>query len=248
VPRPSSGQPSQKKPAKALTKVAPKPARLTILDVCSDPDLFGPWFKNRQTWAAWFCFLKVLYGLPLDETELAVFRECTGRTTPSPLGYLIASLVIGRRGGKSLILALIAAYLAAFNDWSLYLTGGERGTIVVIAADRRQARSIFRYLKNMLSISLLKDLIVRETADALDLSNGVTIEIQTASSKTIRGYTLIAALCDEVAFWSTDDGGANPDKEIIAALKPAMATIPGASIAATTPRTTARHSSGRRRP
>jgi hypothetical protein len=230
VPRPSSGQPSQKKPAKALTKVAPKPARLTILDVCSDPDLFGPWFKNRQTWAAWFCFLKVLYGLPLDETELAVFRECTGRTTPSPLGYLIASLVIGRRGGKSLILALIAAYLAAFNDWSLYLTGGERGTIVVIAADRRQARSIFRYLKNMLSISLLKDLIVRETADALDLSNGVTIEIQTASSKTIRGYTLIAALCDEVAFWSTDDGGANPDKEIIAALKPAMATIPGAML------------------
>jgi hypothetical protein len=125
---------------------------------------------------------------------------------------------------------LIAAYLAAFNDWSPYLTGGERGTIVVVAADRRQARSIFRYLKGMLSIPLLAGLITRETADAIDLSNGVTIEIQTASFKTIRGYTIVAALCDEVAFWTTDDGGASPDTEIIAALKPAMVTIPKAML------------------
>jgi hypothetical protein len=52
-------------------------------------------------------------------------------------------------------LALIAAFLACFYDWSPYLTGGERGTIMVVAADRKQARSIFRYLKKMLSIPLL---------------------------------------------------------------------------------------------
>jgi hypothetical protein len=35
-------------------------------------------------------------------------------------------------------------------------------------------------------------------------------------------------LNDECCFWNTDDGSANPDAEIFAALRPAMATIPGA--------------------
>jgi hypothetical protein len=40
---------------------------------------------------------------------------------------------------------------------------------------------------------------------------------------------LIAALCDEVAFWRSDDS-ANSDAEIIAALRPATATIPDAML------------------
>jgi hypothetical protein len=115
-----------------------------------------------------------------------------------------------------------------FYDWTPYLTSGERGVVMVIAADRRQAGVIFKYLKAFLAIGPLVGMIVRETADTLDLNNGVTIEIQTASWRTIRGRTVLAALCDELAFWMQDDGGANPDVEIIAALKPAMATIPKA--------------------
>ena len=106
-----------------------------------------------------------MFGLALDDAELTIFQQCSGRTAPAPGGYLEATLVIGRRGGKSLILALIAAFLAAFYDWSPYLTGGERGTIMVVAADRKQARSIFRYLKEMLSIPLLARMIERETAE-----------------------------------------------------------------------------------
>src|SRR5262249_26076894 len=57
-------------------------------------------------------------------------------------------------------------------------------------------------------------------------------EIQTASFRTVRGYTIIAALLDEIGFWRTDEGFANPDQEIIAALRPAMLTIPGAMLLA----------------
>lgn len=201
-----------------------------IMDAVADAELFAPWFRDVTTWRAWFVFLRAMFGLPLDADGLATFQSCTGRSAPVPSGYLEASLVIGRRGGKSLILALIAAFLACFHDWAPFLTPGERGTIVVIAADRKQARAIFRYLKGMLSIPVLAALIERETAEALDLSNNVTIEIQTASFRTVRGLTLVAALCDEVAFWRTDEGTANPDTEILAALKPAMATIPGAML------------------
>jgi hypothetical protein len=62
------------------------------------------------------------------------------------------------------------------------------------------------------------------TQEKIDLANGITIEISTASFKSVRGYTLVAALCDEIAFWSGDDS-ANPDTEILAAMRPAMSTL-----------------------
>jgi hypothetical protein len=159
-----------------------------------------------------------------------LFRQCTGREDRPTGGFREAWLVVGRRGGKSIVLALIAVFLATFIDWTPYLSPGERGTVMVIATDRRQARVIFRYVQAFLSrVPMLAALIERETADAIDLSNGVTIEILTANFRTVRGYTLIAALLDERAFWRSEES-ANPDTEILAAIRPAMASISGAML------------------
>lgn len=215
--------------SRATQKALAKPP-INVIDACRDPEIFGPWFKDARTWAAWFVVLKVMFGLPLDDDELALFRKHTERNAPAPGGYFDLSLVVGRRGGKSLILALTAAFLASFFDWKLFLTAGERGTIVIIAADRRQAATIFRYLRELLGIPLLKGIVGRETNELLELTNSVNIEIQTASFRTVRGRTVVAALCDELAFWRNDEGTSNPDTEIINALKPAMATIPGARL------------------
>lgn len=76
---------------------------------------------------------------------------------------------------------------------------------------------------------MLKEMIVRETSEAFDLDNQVTIEVATASFRGVRGYTLVAVLLDELAFWSIE-GSANPDAEILSALRPAMATIPNAML------------------
>jgi hypothetical protein len=211
-------------------KPAPSKPVPTIIDTCHDADLCKDWFaKHPESWLAWFCFLKVLFGLPLDEAELAIFQACTGRSAPSPGGYNEATLICGRRAGKSLILALIACYLAVFRDYRPYLTAGERGTIMIIASDRKQCQSIFRYLKGFLGVPTLAGLIERETAEVLELSNQVSIEVQTASFRTLRGRTVVASLNDELGFWRTDDG-ASPDTEIFAALRPAMLTIPGAML------------------
>ena len=99
---------------------------------------------------------------------------------------------------------------------------------MVIATDRKQARVIFRYICALLTrVPLLARMIERKTVEAFDLSNSVSIEVQTASYRSTRGYTIVAALCDEIAFWPTDNA-AEPDYEIINALRPGMATIPGA--------------------
>jgi hypothetical protein len=201
-----------------------------IVAAMSQGGLFSRWFKKPETWSAWLAFLKAMFGLEMSDAERAIYTQCTGRTDLPDEGFDEAWLCVGRRGGKSLVLALIAAFLAGVVDWSEYLVGGERGTIVIIAADRRQARVIYRYILALLKETTLTRLIERETNDSLDLANGVTIEILTASFRTVRGYTLIACLADEIAFWSSDEHGANPDKEIIAAIRPAMSTIPGAML------------------
>ena len=73
---------------------------LSIIDACQHEQLFGAWFKDRESWAAWFTFLRVMFGLPLDKAGLELFQQCTARGAPSPGGYLETSLIVGRRGGK----------------------------------------------------------------------------------------------------------------------------------------------------
>jgi hypothetical protein len=201
-----------------------------ILDAMRDKHLFAPWFKDRATWAAWQVFLAALFALPMTTEQLELYQQCTGRVEPPLNPAAEGWLVCGRRAGKSFMLALIAVFLACFRDWQPYLAPGERATVMVIATDRKQARVIFRYLGALLSrVPMLLRLIERETQDAFDLSNGVSIEVQAASYRSTRGYTIMAALCDELAFWPTDNA-AQPDYEVINALRPGMATVPGAML------------------
>lgn len=203
---------------------------MNILQAIDDPALFAPWFRDKVTWSGWRAFLAAQFGLPMTSEQFAVYRECTGRTYPPDAAATEAWLICGRRAGKSFTLALIAVFLACFRSYAQYLQPGERGTVIVIAADRRQARTIMRYIRALIMhVPMLKRLVERKTADSFDLSNGVSIEIGTASFRSARGYTIVAALCDELAFWMTDDS-ANPDYEILDALRPGMATIPGAML------------------
>jgi len=202
---------------------------IDILRALDDKRLFASALRDKATWTAWRAFLAAMFGLPLSDAEADLFRACTGRAALPDGAFSEAWLICGRRAGKSFVLALIAVYLACFRGYVEYLGPGERATIMVIAADRRQARVIMRYVKGLLAIPALANLIEAETADSVDLANRVTIEVGTASHKTIRGYTLAAALCDELAFWPQEDS-ATPDVEILAALRPAMATIPNAML------------------
>lgn len=199
---------------------------VTILDAMRHHDLFARWFRDSVSFACWCVLLSALFGLSLDPAQLEIFRQCTGRAAPSVSGYIEAWLIVGRRGGKSLILALIAVYLAVFKVWSDRLVPGERGTVLVIAADRRQARVIFRYVTALITETPMIAAMVdgEVTQERIDLSNGISIEISTANFRSVRGYTLVAALCDEIAFWQGDDS-ASPDVEILAAIRPAMTTM-----------------------
>src|SRR5262249_12923693 len=139
-------------------------------------------------------------------------------------------LLLGRRSGKSILAALLAVWATCCCTYTL--APGEVGIFIVIAADRKQARVIKRYISGLLRAHpSLEALIETETAEAIWLTNGLCIEIHTCSYRSLRGYTCIGAAVDEVAFWDSEDS-ANPDKEVLVALRAAMASVPEAMLVA----------------
>ncbi len=193
---------------------------MTLLDALRDPALFASIFADRATWRAWQAFLAALFGLPLTDEDAVRFRSHTGRQTMPTDPAKEAWVIVGRRGGKSRVAALIAVYLACFRDCRKLLAPGEVGTLPIVAADRRQARTVMGYVRGLIhDIPMLKQLVVNETADSIEVSTGCRIEIHTASWRSIRGYTCVGAVLDEVAFWRSEDS-ANPDVEIVNASVP----------------------------
>ena len=201
---------------------------ISILEAIGDQRLFGSAFRDLRTWRAWLVFLRALFGLKFDDEAQALFRECAGRSALPSKAFTEAWLVCGRRSGKSFIMALVAVFLAIFRDYRAYLGPGERAVVMIVAADRRQARQVLRYVRGLLAVPVLKQEMVNDTADAIELSRSTVIEVVTASH-AVRGFSCAAALADELAFWPSEDS-ATPDVEIIAALRPALATIPGSML------------------
>jgi hypothetical protein len=202
---------------------------MTIIEATQDQHLFAPLFRDPATWQAWVVWLKAVFALPMTTEEVELYKRCTGRTIPPDQESTEVYTVCGRRSGKSFIASLTAVYLACFRDYMPYLSPGERAVVWLLARDRSQAGVVFRYISGLFRVSpLLEQMIEKEGAEVLDLVNRVSILVGTSSYRSVRGFTVAAALCDEIAFWQVE--GINPDREVIGALRPATATIPGAKL------------------
>jgi hypothetical protein len=187
------------------------------------------------SWAAWRVLLIAIVGEELTDDERVIFEGLTGRAS-EPLEPVEEFWgVIGRRGGKTRAMAILAAYLAACVDHRDSLAPGERGVIPLIAASVQQAANAFAFVEGVFAVAPnLKDLVDGATSDTLSLTTAIDISVRPASFRTIRGITAVAAIADEIAFWRSDDS-ANPDREILKALRPSLATTGGPLIAISSP-------------
>jgi hypothetical protein len=177
-------------------------------------------------------------GEPLTEDEREAFRAITGRDHEPAERCDELWAVIGRRGGKTRAISVLAAYIAACVDYSGILAPGEDGIVAVSAATVRQAEIALSYISAIFgdkSRPLFYRMRKSETQEAIELSNNVVIEVRPASFRSIRGITAVAVIADEIAFFSSGDGAANPDTEILNALRPALATTGGVLIAISSP-------------
>ena len=113
--------------------------RVTLRKALEDPELLGSALAG-PTWHAWRSLLIAAMGEPLKPDELETFKQFTGRDVPPSQRVDELWCCVGRRGGKSRAMAVLAVYLAGLCDYTEKLVKGERGTVLLIAPDKKQAK------------------------------------------------------------------------------------------------------------
>jgi hypothetical protein len=61
------------------------------------------------------------------------------------------------------------------------------------------------------------------------------LEVKAASAAGVRGFSCVAVLADEAAFWTTDTASSNADTEILNAVRPSLATTGGPLLVLSSP-------------
>jgi hypothetical protein len=208
--------------------------RISLRKALADRNLLGG-ILDGDSWLPWRVLLLAAMGEPLSDDERLIFQQLTGRQQ-EPLRRVEELVgVIGRRGGKSRAIAVLATYISALCEHP-GLVDGEIGTCLCIAPDLQQAGVCLSYIAAALDRSpLLKRLVLSRTMNALRLENGVTIRTAASDFRTLRGPTYIAVIGDESAFWLADGASSNPDSEIVASVRPALATTGGPLILISSP-------------
>ncbi len=206
---------------------------VTMRAALADPRLLGGALVG-ESWSTWRVFLIAAMGERLTGTERKVFRQFTGRQQEPGERVEEMLALVGRRGGKDVAASVLAAYLGGLVEWPM-LRRGETGILLVLGADTRQAQIQRDYIAAVFDQSpMLSSLVANKTADTIELSNNVTIEVRAASFRRNRGMTCIGVIGTEFAFL-LDENSANPDSEILNALRPTLSTTGGPLILITTP-------------
>ena len=133
----------------------------------------------------------------------------------------------GRRGGKSSTIAgRVAVAETLFGEH--IVPPGDTGYFAIVSAERDQAKERLQTIRDVLEVL---EIDYHYTQQMITLvGRNVAFRTFTASLQGIVSFTCIGALCDEEARWRDRDTGANPAREVLASLRPTMATQPNARI------------------
>jgi hypothetical protein len=174
--------------------------------------------------AAQCAILKSFYGLPLNDIELDIFKRGTARDLYIPTEQSELTLIAGRQSGKTSVVAAVIALFEAFQEHGV--PPGQRAYIFIIAPVIQQASTAFRSIRHyILNSPVLSQCVLKTRKNEIELKNGVVIACRACSKGSVRGDPVICAILDEVAFFRHEDNSANPDHEVLNAIRPAMATL-----------------------
>ena len=201
--------------------------KVSMRKALSDPKVLGRALL-APSWFGWRVLLIAAAGEKLTSKERIEFKRLTGREREPgrPCRELIC--IFGRRAGKTLAISTFDCWIAACCDYRDVLARGEVGVALLISRDQRAAKIALDYIDGILRDSpVLSSLIVNRTADTIELSNRINIEVRPCNRVSVRGPTYISVIADEVAHWFTSTDFANPDVEILSSARPGLLTSAG---------------------
>lgn len=214
--------------------------RVPFLEAISEPLLLKAAFSELSLPQQ--VALKALYGLPLKGEELTIWSIFQGGATYDHLGYPTAVMNIpyspkeyreawcrfGRRSGKTdKFLAFVIAYEAVLGGHENYIKKGQKAICFLVSQNLQVARENYTFVLTTLESSpLFKKEIANTNADFIYLKNHITIGMAPPNGKALRGYAVPVVAMDEVAMWYSDADSANPDYEVLRAIKYAQLQFP----------------------
>jgi hypothetical protein len=136
----------------------------------------------------------------------------------------------GRRAGKSSTFSRLGVVEAIYGQHDV--PPGDLGTVGVVSTRRDEAAKRLRTITAILDVLGEKYRPLPGGAIGVELvGRRRAFQVFAASIAGVSGFTGIFILCDEVAKWLDSDTGANPATEVLASVRPTMATQPNARIA-----------------
>lgn len=216
---------------------------MNIVEACRHPQVFEPFLtdggtKPLKTWNRWFSCLRALYGLSIGPNASNTITQVTKRN-PARLptnGFRKALFLTGRRSGKTRATSLIAVFEALLAGNEKKLAAGETGVVALMSVSKDQAKLLRNYIEAILEAPLLAKEVVKVTREGFELKNGIRIMVLAGDYRTVRGYTMVACIIDEIAFFGiSDEMKVKSNDELVAAVTPALMTTKGKLISITSP-------------
>ena len=130
-------------------------------------------------------------------------------------------LRVGRRGGKSSTLARVA--VAELMAGGHTVPTGDVAVFAFVSVKKAEARERLNticHILQALGIGYVK------TGDEVRIEGRpLCFRVYAASYRTAVGMTCCGIICDEVSRWRDEETGANPAREVLASIRPSMATM-----------------------
>ncbi|MBA7529539.1 hypothetical protein ES705_21737 [subsurface metagenome] len=212
-----------------LPKADRKLQDLNIIDFATGQDWLNISFKKRP---AQEVILRVIYGMPLNDDQLKIYRKITKNRKEFEAGIEKeeAILVLGARSGKSLIASIIGLYESTREKWTKYLMKGESGYCVIISTRQKQSEQIIgaNCLRLMENSNNLRKYIRDHTQSELILKNNMRILSLPCTTRAGLGIPIICLIMDEIGHFYTE--GAKADKDIYSYTNPRRAQFPGSKL------------------
>jgi len=191
--------------------------------------------------------LKIMYGLPLDEEGLVHWSIFQGGAEYDELGFVTSVrmipytpreysrvvMVLGRRSGKTdQITSTAVAYEITLGGHKKYVRPGQQFKALFLAQTAGDAQQNMNFIRLALQESpeLVKLLDEKDVASEIRIKNGLIVEPAPANKSIGRGHAIPVAVLDENAFWYTDPNAANPDFEVLRAIRYAQAQFPNSKV------------------
>lgn len=133
----------------------------------------------------------------------------------------------GRRGGKSSSLSRFAVAFALAYDWRS-IPPGDLGCVAFISVSRDEAAQRLRTIKAILDTLKIKWKPIEGGIEMT--SRPIAFKVFTATIAGVSGFTSILVIADEVSKWRDAETDANPAIEVLASVRPTMATQKSARI------------------